>query len=226
MDTQTSSTIQAISSIFEAVGTVGAVIVALFLQIYRVWRRKPSLSLTFDPSASDDDIALVDWDDYLMALRVKVHNAKGKATSLGTQVVLERVVMPPQEKGNSIQSRNMAWSDDVPGDTVSIPSGTWRRADICLIIVNRPDEDSYIFTPGLKRYDTTWPPSRRWRLTASGRYSFQLMVSGDNCDATRWSISFDHHRPNEVSEISQLRSIIRNVEIERLDQASRASTTH
>src|SRR5258707_1014170 len=132
------SDINTISNVFSAIGTVGAVLVALFLQVFLVWWRAPRLTLSFDPSPADDDIALVDWDDFVMALRVKVHNANGKATASGTQVLLERIVMPPQEKINTIQSRNLAWSDDVPGDTVPIPGGTWRRVDTLFVVVNRP----------------------------------------------------------------------------------------
>lgn len=215
MQATTSATVQAVSSVFEAVGTVSAVLFALFLQVYRVWRRKPVLTLSFDPSPNDDDIALVDWDDFLLALRVKVHNATGKTASAGTQVILEKVVKPAHAKVNTIPSRNLAWSD-VPSDTISIPAGTWRRVDILFVIANRPDEDPYIFAPGLKRYDTRWPPVLRWRLSASGRYEFHVIASGDNCDATRWIISFDHHHPVSVKEISELRGVITNVEIKAI----------
>lgn len=94
MASSTTDTIQAVSSIFGAVGTIGAVAVALFLQVFLVRRRRPKLSLSATQSGDDDDVALVDWDDYLLALRLKVHNEKGKARSAETQVLLSRVVKP------------------------------------------------------------------------------------------------------------------------------------
>ena len=75
--------------------------------------------------------------------------------------------MPRQEKMNTIQSRNLAWSDDVSWVYGIDPRRYVAPSKyVSFVIVNRPHEDPYIFTPGLKRYDDLWPPSLRWRLKA------------------------------------------------------------
>jgi hypothetical protein len=56
----TQQTIQTVASLAGAVGTISAVGLALFLQVFRTHRRKPNLSLGFSPVVDDEDLALVD----------------------------------------------------------------------------------------------------------------------------------------------------------------------
>jgi hypothetical protein len=68
----TQQTIQTIASLAGAIGTVSAVILALFLQVFRRQHQKPELSLEFSPVLNDEDLALVDEDDQSLFVRLKV----------------------------------------------------------------------------------------------------------------------------------------------------------
>jgi hypothetical protein len=77
-------TSELIASYLEAIGTISAVILALFLQVYLVWKRRPRLSLEYSAGVGSNDyrnVEKVDFCEHWLQFRVV---AKSGLSLLGT----------------------------------------------------------------------------------------------------------------------------------------------
>ena len=109
-------------------------------------------------------------------------------------------------------------ASDVPWETARIPGGVWRRFDAVVAFGDPGSGADGQCAPNLKVYGEGWPPPVRHRLPA-GKYTFKIVVSGDNFDASYWELDFEF-KPRPVIATSDLRDQIDGVRIRRASPSS------
>jgi hypothetical protein len=208
--------ITVLAEIFGAVGTIGAVVVALFLQYFNIRRARPKLSLEFSDHLHDEDLALVDLAHPSLFLRLKVRAHAGKDVARNVQVLLLRLDRPTRTLPPPVvPSRNLKWAD-TPNEKLDIPPGIWRRFDFLNLWVEPPTAAGHCLAPMLYQYDEPWPPHPRHFLRDPGRYRMALAVVADNTDSTFWQVDVDY-APGPVEEIADLCQQLRVVAVARTD---------
>jgi hypothetical protein len=204
--------ISVIANIFSALGTVGAVVVALFLQHFNVRRARPKLRLEFSPELHDEDMALVELDQPNLFVRLKIWAHSGRDAARNVQVLLLRMERPATtEPAPVIPSRNLKWSD-TPNEKLDIPPGIWRRVDFLNMWAEPDRDDGHVLLPMLYQYDEPWPPHPRHFLRDPGRYRAILAIVADNTDSTFWAVAFDYE-PRPVKELADLCQQLRVVDV-------------
>jgi hypothetical protein len=204
------------AEVFSAVGTVGAVVVALFLQYFNVRRARPRLSVEFSDRLHDEDMALVDLEHPSLFVRLKVRAEAGKDVARNVQVLLLRVDRPTRTlPAPVVPSRNLKWAD-TPNEKLDIPPGIWRRFDFLTLWVEPPGGGGHCLVPMLYQYDEPWPPHPRNFLRDTGRYRMALAVVADNTDSTFWQVDLDY-APGPVAEIADLCRQLRVVGVARTE---------
>jgi len=145
------SKVSVIAEIFGAIGTVGAVVVALFLQHFNVRRARPKLSVEFSAQLFDEDMALVDLDHPNLFIRLKVWTERGRDVARNTQVLLLRIDRPVNNSpAPVVPSRNLKWAD-TPSEKLDIPAGIWRRVDFLNLWVEKDTPEPHCLLPMLYR---------------------------------------------------------------------------
>jgi hypothetical protein len=155
-------TIEAWGSVVSAAGTIGAVIVALWLQVWRTSRRRPQLSMRFDDGG--DDVVTVQLDDWCERwLRVRVVNRAGREPARNATVTLVGITRRDADGDwstlhpNPIPLRTLKWSD-LMTSVIEIPSGLWHRVDIAFVRY-RPDHPTE--PPRISM--VPWPTNDDWQ---------------------------------------------------------------
>jgi hypothetical protein len=173
-----------------AVGTVLAVVVAVFLQAWITWRthrRQPKLTLARDDYAyskeANKERALIPY------LRLAVTNASGKHAAEAVEVLVLRIDGGPRGSGGVnrwLVNPALGWPNSLdPLPRMTIPPGTTRYIDVGywsqsgqdgglprwlleLAVQPRPYSDRHILEPG--------------------EYVIELAVAARNADATKWRL--------------------------------------
>lgn len=197
-----------------AIGTVLAVVTALFIQVALVWIRRPRLRLlAFDPATEDAapfyrELSRIGPSDDSLWLRVRVINA-GIHTAREVEVVLTYVAHLGAEgdehRAGVFPSRSLQWSD-VPDGRLDLPAGVPRLVDVAQVMraprPPRPDDTELEGTPTDGDQASAvrlilWPDSpgpagislseldwRHW-LRKDGLYTLEFVVTATNAKA-RW----------------------------------------
>ncbi|MFD5861993.1 hypothetical protein [Streptomyces chartreusis] len=145
-------TIDSYSAIAGAVGTVAAVIVALYLSVWRDDRWRAELKvLDFDAARLGDQVEISEPDRKSLWVRLSVVNAPRRRTAHDVEVALETVEALgedlPEELVRGIAGaagRQLKWADRSDG-TLSIHPGAVRRFDL-FHVVTGGDRDCCRFT--------------------------------------------------------------------------------
>ena len=135
--------VTAAATVAAAVGTIGAVLVALYLSVWRERRRKPSLTLSIEDSAPETSYGLV-WEDparfrdpeipVAEPVYVEVTNANGHSTAHDVEVLLSvDYTNRAGETYTEFEHRPLTWAfvstpEGLPLTSVSIPAGVTRKA--------------------------------------------------------------------------------------------------
>lgn len=198
----------------QAAGTIAAVVLALFLQVFLVWARRPKPMVWYsDDAEADDDIVYFEGLDHAQYIecyvRVRVFIGRRKKTATGMRALLLQVHRPDATDGTlKVPDCLFKWSGPSFAEDNVVPPGTWRHLDV-LRFRNElgqdggPDGDP-ILTPALNRpgrgnTDEHWPPSARNRLTAAGWYAIDFVLSCDDGKATYWRLEFYFSLPEPES---------------------------
>lgn len=125
---QTEEHVRTFAEVLAAIGTVGAVALALFLQVYLANRRRPRLNLSFSKDLTEEDWVPAEFPDHFdLLIRVRVNGQSGRDTAHNCQAVLLRVARPhADEYRAAVANRPLQWTD-ASTDTLSIHAGGWRR---------------------------------------------------------------------------------------------------
>lgn len=198
-----------------AIGTVGAVIVAVGLQAWLSKKerdRRPKLTLAFDSHMRADEAD--QHGNTLPYLRLAVTNAERKETARDVEILIlgieEYATSQAGSGGRQIWLANaaLAWANSVdPLPRMSIPPGATRYLDIgCWIqlqivaelnlrlsIVPQPHDDRHFL-----------PPSG-WRL--------RLAATTSNGDATYWDVkvSFQDTLSQGIATLANLQAKVNSV---------------
>lgn len=186
------STAELVAAYISAVGTVSAVLLALFLQLVLVRLKRPKLYITLSIDLADQDISIDNDIDKLNCwIRCKVWAKRRRDPARNTEIFVQRVTRP----------RNATNSREVPGGTlkwsnlespyVTIPSGTWRRIELLRYWMHKPASNPTL-TLGLARTTNRLEPTLRHRLDDEGPYQVDFVIAADGVDPSFWRLTFIH----------------------------------
>ncbi len=220
MNLNAASTAELVANYIGALGTLSAVLVALFLQVFLVSRQRPELRVTLSDEIDDEDVHLLEGDNsFEYYLRVKVWAQPKRRAANRVQGFLLRVTRP-EEAGDTSTRRvpdgTLRWAGATLTEQVDIAPGTWRRLDILRYRCVR-DSGKSILTPAMNRpaTRTQWPPSMRYQLTDTGTYTLDFVVSCDEAIPTFWRLTF-HLGAGDAKSPADLASAVKNPRIERI----------
>lgn len=208
--------IETSSALVAAVGTIAAVVVALFLQYVLTLRQRPKLYLSFSSDRESEDIVGHDRREMSRAfIRFKVHAATGRSTAHNVEVFLMRARRPASAiVRRPVPDRPFKWVGRGTSPKIDIPSGAWRRFDLLHYRIEHEGERRQLLTPALIQEDgidpMTLPPDYHWYLKDPGTYEFELSLTADGIDATEWTVRFDF-APAPASNADEMITHITNL---------------
>ena len=184
------STLDTWATLAVAVGTLGAVLYALFRDLFVTPRRRPKLSLRFDRSGNDQIIVGTAGGDEGAYVRLRVANERRKDTADDVVVVLTELRRVDLENtGNEVRPIGLplTWSGTTPPLTVAaVHPGSGRHVD--LLHVDWPGRDEIDiarkWTDGVPlQLDLTPKPTGGRDVLRSGAYELSIEVRARNADA-------------------------------------------
>lgn len=211
--------VDTIATSLEAFGTIAAVIVALFVQVYLVWRRRPSLTMSIASSADEEDMVIIADSDSNPTIievwvRLRVYAKRSRRTARGAQVRLVKVKRPRKEDVQLVVPGGpMIWSSIGP-QPQSILSGMWLRLDVLRYRVATPG-----YPPHQLEVEVGYefaPTDKQSVLADEGRYELTMLLGADDVDASTWRLTFDHQPNSAARTDEELRALIRNVELKEV----------
>jgi hypothetical protein len=184
-----------------AAGTIGAVVVALYVGVIRERLRRPSLSLHFDGPDEEDAVIVQSLSQMAtMAgrtpidtayLRLRVRNKEGRNTAEDVEVLVERVRELAPRIGNppapppTLGNWPLPWSLSSPTTTrLSIPPGVERHVD--LAHVYRDAAATRGATPLI--HDIRPEPTMGRHHLHFGKTEIRLIVSARNADSRGYEV--------------------------------------
>jgi hypothetical protein len=184
------STVDTWATIAVAVGTLGAVLYALFRDLFVTPRRRPKLNLRFDRSGNDQIIVGTAGGDEAAYVRLRVANQRGRDTADEVVVVVTELRRLDSESA-STEVRPiglpLTWSGTTPPLTVAaVHPGSGRHVD--LLHVDWPGREEIDIA---KKWTDTMPvqldltprPAGGQDLLHSGAYELSVEVRARNADA-------------------------------------------
>lgn len=100
-----------------AVGTISAVLIALYRDTWRAWRRRPRLSLSFGAGNKGSQTwSTTGGSAWLPGLRLKVTNAKGRDSAEDVEVLF--TFWSPDKETPRVEDRALLWASPYEGDEV------------------------------------------------------------------------------------------------------------
>jgi hypothetical protein len=118
-----------------AVGTVGAVVYALFRDLIVTPRRRPQLDLRFDRSGNDQVVVGTPGGSAAASVRLRVTNRKGRDTADDVVVVVTEMRRRADAENSIAETRPiglpLTWSgSDPPLSVASVHPGSERHVDL------------------------------------------------------------------------------------------------
>jgi hypothetical protein len=178
--------IETAATVVAALGTVGAVVLALWLQVYRERRRKPSLRLVYsaaDP-ASEAWAPVYREGHQALWLRFSVCNATGKDTARDVQVLVTRVVTP-RERSELVPGGPLHWTD-LRSPTIDLPAGISRKVDVAQLELPASTQAGTVLWLKVSPVEG----DTRHRLEP-GSYDVELAVTAQGVDAVFYNAKLD-----------------------------------
>jgi len=184
------------ATVFVAIGTVGAVVYALFRDLFVEPRRRPKLELRFDHSGNDQVVVASAEGRDAACVRLRVVNGKRKDTA-DDVVVMATDVRRLDDSGQAAATPIMlplTWSGSNPPLSVgSVHPGSERHID--LLHVDWPaGAESEIAQewPDVApvHLDLTPKPAGGQDTLEPGRYEVSLEIRARNADAIRYAVPF------------------------------------
>lgn len=213
---------ETLSSYLEAAGTVAAVIVALFIQVYLVWRRRPDLSLSISEDRDSEDNVVVRLEGHDPPIiefwvRAKVAVRNGRDAADGVKVIVAKAERPAWDPIKKVipSGHPLAWSS-IGGAAQTILPGTWLRVDVLRYRIQCPQYPRQVemaVTPGSHGFDNK---DLQRVLGADGQYSITVLLGGRNCKTSTWKISFHHLADTAAETDEEIMNQIRNIRVSRV----------
>lgn len=211
---------QLIANYLEAFGTISAVIVALFTQVYVSWRRRPHLTIKSpigDTSleSSEDFVMIRSLDGSIVEywIRLRVCAKAGKRTAKNVQC---RVVQVRRLDGHHpivVPSGPLKWSSIGPAPQ-SIIAGSWLRLDIMAYYIKHPECEKSL------NVEIGYDLSRGNDQTAlgNGTYTLDLHLGADDTNTTYWRLTLKHEEDPLAESDEEIRTQVKIIELVELRQ--------
>jgi hypothetical protein len=130
-----------------AIGTLSAVWLSFYIGVWREWKRRPLVGLTFDP----EDFVRVggaasppDSDEQLPAdlavVRLRIQNAEHKVVAEDAEVIVLGVTEVEAHPGKprasiKLDGQSLVWTNSNPlANRIAIPAGVFRRVDLGSVV--------------------------------------------------------------------------------------------
>ena len=184
------STVDTWATVAVAVGTLGAVLYALFRDLFVTPRRRPKLSLRFDPSGNDQIVVGTAGGDEAAYVRLRVANQPGRDTADDVVVVvteLRRLDSEDTRTDVTPIGLPLTWSGTTPPLTVAaVHPGSGRHVD--LLHVDWPGGDEVEIAQKWTdtvpvQLDLTPKPGGGRDFLRFGAYELSVEVRARNADA-------------------------------------------
>ncbi|WP_199513888.1 hypothetical protein [Nucisporomicrobium flavum] len=204
--------ISAIGQAAGAVGTVAAVVVALFLPGWQRAKMRPIVTLEFDRTS--EDLAVYESPPWASVwIRLRATNRPGRETARKVRVIASKV--EPEEGSvlpeNTLALRELTWSEVRAGE-LDLPPGMQRRIDVAHVDKKRTAKRDVVTPwPELGMGLAGWPQRYDGRdYLGEGAFWIKLTVAGENLDATEWEIriSFKKAGLSNRSSLARIRDAI------------------
>jgi hypothetical protein len=130
------------ASVAGSIGTLIAVVTALWLQYFLVRYRRPRLELEYDPRLNESFTATYKPGHESIWLRLRVTNRHpAKETARSVQVLVTRAIRPAAavERG-PVPQRPIKWAD-IDAEYIDIPPGAFRYVDVGHLIRGKRPSD-------------------------------------------------------------------------------------
>jgi hypothetical protein len=211
------STASLVASYLAAIGTIGAVVVALFLQVILVRIHRPVLSVDFslDPRSGDMVAGKTHGGYTECYFIVKVRAKAKKDAARNVEAFLVQVIRPPKAKNEGVvPSALLDWSSTQGARHVDIPSGTWRPLGLLRYrSETREQEETLRVSLNLP---LKFPFHSRYILDDPGPYELIFELSADGVNPTLWRLSFTHDPVVVDDPKNLLKDRVQNIRCERL----------
>jgi hypothetical protein len=204
-----------IAAWLQGVGTVAAVIVALFLELFLVWWRRPRFNLEVSPDPRDRDLTMATRPQdahHVCWLRGRVYVVDGKKPALNTEVIVQDWRSPGDQDVPFAHGNTLRWANS-DSEVVRIAPGTWRRVDLLTWVASIDEHGMPILWIALQRA-RHYPPRPWYHLIEAGSYELDLVIVADDAMASRWCLRFTYS-PAAVETLDDLRRSIQNIQVVR-----------
>jgi hypothetical protein len=186
-------TVRTGATVAAAIGTVGAVLYALYRDLILANRRRPRLDLLFDPTGPDAVVVGTLGGTDSAYVRLRVTNAKGKDTADDVQVLVTEVLTLDGSETTPM-GLPLTWSGTFPPTTVGpVHPGAERYID--LLHVDWPAHDEMDIVRKWTgeepaQLDVFPKPAGRQHVLAPGRtqYVVRVKLLARNADAVGYEI--------------------------------------
>jgi hypothetical protein len=202
-----------LTDLLTAIGTVGAVIVAIFLPIIQHFLNKPKLKVGLNFSPPDCHITLAKrGDNYIdvFLMRFFVQN-KGRSTAKNLEVTVDKIFLKSNgdwEICSNFLSSNLLWTNQNGSVLNNLLPKSRRNVDLAYIYkpvvsVRNQDETEMVVCISNIIFDD-------FNRFYPGDYKFVIIVGGSNCDpiTKEFIISF---KEDWESEALLIKSIVFNI---------------
>jgi hypothetical protein len=179
-----------------AIGTIGAVVYALFRDVFLIPRRRPKLDLRFDHVGNDQVIVATATGFEAAYVRLRVANGAGKDTADDVVVMVTEVRRLPDSQEATAEVRPiglpLAWSGTSPPLTVSsVHPGSQRHVD--LLHVDWPARDEVEIARKWSetvplQLDLTPKPAGGQDILQSGTYEISVEIRARNADVICYTV--------------------------------------
>jgi hypothetical protein len=197
LDVILGSAVDTWATVAVAIGTVGAVVYALFRDLFVTPRRRPKLELRFDRTGTDQVVVGTAGGFDAAQVRLRVSNREGKDTADDVVVMVTEFRQLADSEQMTAEATPiglpLAWSGSSPPLTVaSVHPGSERHID--LLHVDWPARDEVEIARQWSgaaplRLDLTPKPASGRDNLEPGRYEISVEVRARNADAIRYAIS-------------------------------------
>jgi hypothetical protein len=173
-----------------AIGTIGAVVMAVFSEPIRIWFFRPKLKIANEAPGSI--VETVDnQGSGLTYVRVAIWNDGNRAAKnvrvLVTDLTLQTARKADTEFDSEVLELGFALTD---GGPVDIPRGTYRMADICCLNRSVTAKLRFLFLKTPNYFPAT--------DLCEGKYTVTLKATAENCATETAVVTFEWDGKTEI----------------------------
>jgi hypothetical protein len=204
-----------IAAWLQGIGTVAAVVLALFLQVFLVWLRRPRIRLETSLDLRDQDLIVAsrpEREHYICWLRARIFVADRTHSAVNAEVVVQDWRSSSNQEAPFAHGNSLRWANS-PDELVRIPSGAWRRFDLISWMASSNEASEPVLWIALRQAHT-YPPQSWFQLKEPGAYELDLIVVADNMTPSRWTFKFTY-RPTIVESLDDLRKVVTDIGLVR-----------